>query len=373
MSHEIEHRADGQDSFFEIGRIKSAWHNLGELWAQRPKTIEEMFERAPWLNYPVVKSPTTITMTAPDGSTYEKQSAKAFVTLRTDTNEELGAVGPDYSPVQNIDAFRATIGPMVEAGVIQVETGGVLRDGADAWVLGSFDVAQFGPVVQEVFPGEIVPYALVAVNHSGRRKNRIQLTPIRVVCANTLGAAESASEIDVARSIEVAHRGDAEAKMVEAAEQLFGGIIEKYEVIAKQYRLLKHTFVTNDAFRALVIVPTIGIHPTQRDSFNPEAKLAERTIERYERRRDTITDLWRSGAGHTGDDSAWEAYNGVVEAIDHNEDLFPARSGVYRLGSLLDGELREKKQRALVNLVDYATAPADALDYWKDSDLTYAK
>jgi hypothetical protein len=51
---------------------------------------------------------------------------------------------------------------------------------------------------------------------------------------------------------------------------------------------------------------------------------------------------------------SWEAYNAVVEAIDHNDELWPVRSGAYRTASLLDGNLLSLKQNVLAKLSRYA-------------------
>jgi hypothetical protein len=59
---------------------------------------------------------------------------------------ELGIVGPQYESLQNRDAFQV-IEPWVDRGVLHLELGGVMRDGADAWLLGRFDLDLFGPVV----------------------------------------------------------------------------------------------------------------------------------------------------------------------------------------------------------------------------------
>lgn len=353
MAHELSFTVDEQTGvrvadMFSV--IETPWHREGTILESHP-SLNRAIEVAR-LDYRVEKLPVKLVLPTEDGGdTYERGSTKAFVTMRMDRQLELGSVGPDYQVVQNVDAFRATIGPLVDEGVLQLETGGVLRDGADAWLLGRFDIARFGPVVREVFADEVIPFALVKVNHSGRRNNEIVLTPIRVVCANTLGMAESQVDGGHAKAAAVRHVGDAEARMVEAAQNLFGGIIERYEVIATQYRLLKGYYLDEALFRELVLEPALGEHPTQRRGWNPEARQANAVIERYEKRTTEVTRLWREGKGHTGDGSAWEAYNGLVEAIDHNEDLFPMRSGVYRTQALMEGTLRDQKQSVLTALV----------------------
>jgi len=84
--------------------------------------------------------------------------------------------------------------------------------------------------------------------------------------------------------------------------------------------------------------------------------MAEAVVARHERKEAEVTRLWRHGAGHTGEPSAWYAYNGVVEAIDHNGELFPTRGGVYRTASLLDGTLRDLKAQVFDNLLTFADA-----------------
>jgi phage/plasmid-like protein (TIGR03299 family) len=156
-------------------------------------------------DYEVVRQPTFYPV---DAAFQLRQSKHAYVTIRTDTGKELGSVGRSYTVLQNAEAFRA-MEPLLGQGVVRLETGGVLRPGADVWLLGRFDVERFGPVVREVFADEVVPYCLFTNNHSGRRTACVALTPIRVVCANTLGYAERRGDKGKDRMIKVSHTGDA--------------------------------------------------------------------------------------------------------------------------------------------------------------------
>lgn len=366
MAHEIEYR-DGRHNFFEVGAERSAWHRLGQLLTKAPESIEEAVQLI-GADYPIAKRATTYLHTNPDGTTEQRESKLAFVTMRADTGRELGAVGPLYQPIQNVDAFRATIGPLVDSKVLTLETGAVLRDGGTAFLLGRLNFDHFGPVASEFFAKEgIQPYVGVSTDHTGKRGNILALTTIRWVCANTLGMDEvNAARADAGAGADkfqtIRHLGDAHAKHIEAAERLLGGMVQKAEAIARSYQLLKQTELDEQLFRALALIPVIGIHPTRRSEFNPEAKLANNMVERYEERVKSIEWLWEHGKGHVGDRSAWEAYNGVVEAIDHNEKLFPARSGVYRLGALLAGDLRAKKDAARNRLNAYALGTLDGID-----------
>lgn len=100
----------------------------------------------------------------------------------------LGPVGSAYELVTNRGAFEV-LRPLVDQKVAALETGGVLRDGADAWLLVRWNLEQFGPEAREVVAqdGGLLPSATVMANHSSRRGVMLGHTASRVVCANTLG------------------------------------------------------------------------------------------------------------------------------------------------------------------------------------------
>lgn len=345
MSHEISFVGQREGDAFYVR--EPAWHRYG-IVLENPPTLDEALQTAK-LGYTVEKRPVYIHL--PNG--LQKQSEKAFVTIRTDTSAELGSVGPSYTPVQNRDAFRA-IEPLLDSGVVELDAGGVLRGGADAWLLGKFNIERFGPIVREVFAEEVTPYVSFKCNHSGRRLNSVSLTPVREVCWNTLTLSEVLADAGRIKEIQIRHSGDAVQKTIEAAEKLLGGIIERYETVARHFKVLKATFLTEEQFKELVL-DAVSPDPRTEEGFNPEAKLADLVVERHEKRVAEVTRLWTQGAGHTGDRSAWEAWNGAVEAIDHNEDVFPVRGGAWKRGqSLLDGDLRNRKQLVLDNLLTVA-------------------
>lgn len=367
MAHELTFDANGVAQMFSV--TETPWHREGHILTAAP-TLADALALA-GAAFTVEKRPTyrqIITGTGLDGQPVIDyvENTEAFITARTDTGAELGAVGAWYTPLQNRDAF-AVLEPLLEAGVAALETGGSLRGGADVWMLVRFDLSRFGATAQEVFGDEVLPFGLIANNHAGRRGCLLQLTPIRVVCANTLGMSERAAGLGDAaegsatdrRAILVRHTQSVEAKVVEAAQQLFAGIVERYETIAHQYRLLRATYLDEALFRELVL-NTVAPDPRDNPRFNPEARMAESVLERAERKRAELTRLWTEGRGHRGDHSAWEAYNGVVEALDHNGALWPTRGGAWRTAALMNGRLHDLKQQTLDTLVAYAAGEVQA-------------
>jgi phage/plasmid-like protein (TIGR03299 family) len=333
-----------------------AWHHEGRVLTAAP-TFDDALTLAGH-DYPLEKMPYYMpgvavagqggTPAAPSNWT---EAGDAFYVWRPDTQKKLGSVGSSYEIVTNRQAFEV-LRPLVDAGLFKLETGGTLRDGADAWLMGQWNLEKFGPIAREVLGGETNPYSAVMANHNGRRGILLGNTPVRIVCANTLGQAECSG---VSRWETVDHRQGANVRLVEVAQKLFQGVVERYEVVAAHYRALKQTNLTLDQFRRLVL-DVVAPDPTQSRKWNPEAKLAETVLARANRKRTAVAALWTDGAGHVGDFSAWEAYNAAVEAIDHNKELFPTRAGCYRTASLLDGELAARKNKVLDGLVAFATA-----------------
>jgi phage/plasmid-like protein (TIGR03299 family) len=330
------------------------WHRDGvQLTPDEQRRFDRVVEL---IDAPLEKRPYYVPAPAAgaDGRPNFTAAADAFYVYRPDTQTVLGAVGADYEPVSNRDAF-AVLRPLVDDGTALIETAGVLRGGADAWMLTRWDTDKLGPDARAVFAADVLPYAAVLVNHTGRRAMLLGNTAIRIVCANTLGMAEreAGTGASVNRWVSVDHRSGAKARLAEAAAQLFGGMVARFEVLARQYRLLRGARLSEDEFATLV-TDVVAPDPRRDPVFAPEAKLAGLVVERAERKRAEVRRLWDAGAGHVGDRSAWEAFNAAAELLDHNRTLYPTRAGAFRTASLLTGQLAAMKNRILDNLVNHA-------------------
>ena len=198
---------------------------------------------------------------------------------------------------------------------------------------------------------EVAPYFLMANNHAGKRGVLCAVTPVRVVCANTLSMAREAGAKGVGRAFTVSHSTNVLARSTVAAQQLYSDVCERLERAARQYALLRTRRLEEVQWAKLVLD---GTAPLPKPPRSDRDVLAARAWERAHARRDRLTALWHSGAGHTGDSSAWEAYQAVAESIDHDEHLWAAGQPLdRRVASLFDGRLGELKSVVLQNLYDH--------------------
>ena len=339
MAHELDY-SRGTAAMIYARTGGTPWHSLGTPVADGLTVAEAL--SASGTDYAVELRPLycTVQREVPDGN-FEQTVAVPdnFATVRTDTGGVLGVVGSRYNVLQNADAF-GVLSPLVDAELASVETMGALRGGRDVWALVRFNVDD--PVVREVFADEVVPYGLVSNNHSGMRQVIVQETPIRVVCANTLGMAHAGG----GRAVKIRHTSAVGSRTVDAAGELFRGIVERYRAVAGQYSALKRTHLDREQFERLVLNV---VAPLPKDTKSPRYESA---LNRARRRRDEVSRLWDAGKGHTGNRTAWEAYNAVTESVDHDDALWPLRGESTRTEQLMSGgSLAKVKDAALASLL----------------------
>jgi phage/plasmid-like protein (TIGR03299 family) len=341
MAHELTFR-NGIAEMFSVR--ETPWHREGRVLTDAP-TLAQALALA-GQDFEVECEPYYIRRTTDDGDEYFIPSTYGRAVMRTDTDQELGSVGQIYTPLQNAEAFRV-LEPLLDNGLVTLETGGSLREGADVWLQVRFNVERLGATAQQVFGNAgVIPYGLVANNHNGRCGARVQITPTRAVCANTLGMTEREAR-NGGRAIVVRHTPNVAREIIKAAKTVFKGVVDRSEEAARAYQALQRVALTEAEFRRMVL-----------DVIAPDARQRQdasaRAIASADARRDEVQRLWTEGDGHLGDRSAWEAYNGAVQAIDHDECLFPGKSAGTRTASLMRGRLAEKKLLVLDGLTRHA-------------------
>lgn len=181
------------------------WHGLGTRVEEAP-TSKEALELA-GLNW------TVDGLAVFDGKGNEIKGYKA--NTRNTDGKVLGIVSGKYSLVQNSEAFDFTDSLVGEG--ITYETAGSLRGGKQIWLLGRMPDTK-------ILGDDFEPYICFTNTHDGSGAVRACMTPVRVVCNNTLNMALSGAK----RSWSTPHRGNVQAKLDEARQTL--QLAQKYLV-----------------------------------------------------------------------------------------------------------------------------------------------
>jgi phage/plasmid-like protein (TIGR03299 family) len=334
MAHELEH----DKSMIYVGQVP--WHQLGIALETAPESVKAAIEAA-GLGWTVDKRPLFLA----DGTQVDR-----WAVLRTSDNAVLGTVGPDYTCIQNADAF-SPLDPFIKAGVATIETAGSLKGGSRVWMLAK--VAR--PDMQIAEGDAVAKYILATTGHDGMSSFRLQITPIRVVCMNTLSAAINGKS----DTIRISHFKDSTRAIKDLAatieridgqfgesEKLFKALasvkirsaadLRKYvdlvfpPVAKKPDATPAPELVVNgsDLLSGLLARPHVSGQPSP---FSPEG--GEVLAEDKRRIYDDIARLFEFGRGNTNPaiaGTAWAAYNAVTEYNTHER----GGSADTRLGNL---------------------------------------
>jgi phage/plasmid-like protein (TIGR03299 family) len=306
------------------------WHRLGTR-LDNPATAREAITAA-GLAWEVQKQPL---YTGPERNV---RVIDRYVVCRTDRLEQsdggqLGVVGSDYEPLQNHEAF-SFLDPVVGENAANYHTMGSLRGGRQIWLLAKL-------------PGEIrvtsqdvtEKYILLSNSHDGTSAVRIGLTPIRVVCQNTLNLAlRGMGGVTIRHHAEVASR-------VKEAHRLIGIVNKAYDTVGL-------------TMQGMVKIPMTGEKPYEY--FRAVLPLPEEkediVHDRVKEKQKRLAELFETGIGNSLPEvrgSLWAAYNAVTQWVDR--ESYTARNKE-PLKSIWFGEGAGIKQRAFDNAKELISA-----------------
>ena len=192
------------------------WHGLGTCVENAPGSQEAL--KVAGLDWKVVQKPIF---------TEEGQLVGGFkANIRDRDNQILGVVTDRYKVVQNEEAFAFTDALLGEG--VRYETAGSLQEGRRVWLLARLPR-------EYIIAGErISPYMVFSNTHDGSGAVKTALTPIRVVCNNTLNLALRTAK----RSWSMIHTGDISGKIEEAKNTLF--LADEYmSALGKEFENLR--------------------------------------------------------------------------------------------------------------------------------------
>jgi len=191
------------------------WHGLG-ICVEEALGSEEALQKA-GLDWNVIQRPIY---------TAERQLIPNYkANVRDSDCEILGVVSDRYRIVQNHEAFAFTDALLGEG--VKYETAGSLQGGRRVWMLAKLPE-------KYIIGGETVePFLVFSNSHDGSAAIKVCMTPIRVVCQNTLNLALDGAR----RSWSAKHTGNIQNRLHEAHETL--GLAHKYmEGLGREFNKL---------------------------------------------------------------------------------------------------------------------------------------
>lgn len=289
------------ETMFSASRT-TPWHGLGTVIEEAPTSYEAL--RIAKLDWKVNAFPLFADVNS--GNELKKGKnlvnvPKMFANVRDSDNSVLGVVSDQYTIVQNEEAFAFTDYLLGEG--VTYETAGSLFEGKKTWLLANLPA-------ENVLGDVVTPYLLFSNSFDGKGAVRIAMTPVRVVCQNTLNMALGSTP----RSWSTKHYGNIEGRLEDARKTLMLATtyMKNFSKEAEQLATVKLTKnMKTRLISQLIPIPTLGT-----------PKVTQSTIEIAQ----LDQDLFRKVLEQTPDlgnhrDTAWGFINAVSDFATHRDPL----------------------------------------------------
>ena len=290
------------------------WHGLGTRVEEAPTSADAL--RMAGLDWNVVQRNIQVC----GGSKIQNYKAN----IRDSDGTVLGVVSDRYKIVQNAEAFEFT--DSLIGGEVRYETAGSLTGGKKIWLLAKLPEA-------EIVGDKTEPYLCFTNSHDGSGAIRVCMTPIRVVCNNTLNLALDSAK----RAWSVRHTGDMASKMHEARICLYMANAYMDELSQTADRLVNTTVSRDKLMDILNEMFPISEDSSDREKENIK-KLKNEYIVCY-----FAPDILKFRG------TAWGAVNAMSDMISHNAPR--RKTANYRennWGRIMDGHTMLDKFLSLV-------------------------
>lgn len=267
---------------------ETPWHGLGTRVNEALNSKEALTEAG--LNWRVIQEPIY---------TDTKELIEGYkANVRDVDRQVLGVVTDRYKIVQNQEAFAFTDELLGEG--VRYETAGSLQGGRKVWLLAHLPH-------EYIISGErISPYLVFFNSHDGSGAIKVAITPIRVVCQNTLNLALSTAK----RSWSMIHTGDIKGKMQEAKDTLF--MADQYmDSLGKEFEELRRKKLSDQQVLEYIEI----LLPLEEQSTPQQMKNIKRLREDMKIRYFDAPDLKDVGK------NAYAFVNAVSDFATHAEPL----------------------------------------------------
>lgn len=318
------------------------WHKQGKP-VDHALTAEEAIAAAE-LDWNVLTVPVYVNSIGPKKGW--NRIPERHAVARESDGKVFAVLGHKYTPIQNREAFTF-FDSVVASKDAHYHTAGSLLGGRWVWLLAKLNGSN-GTI--SVKGDAVDKYLLLMNGHDGSLAFKMFFTPIRVVCYNTLTAADSEARAAMrgghTDGMFYARHSETVMDRMEKARDVLGISLKFYDTFLEQANILANLQLPAGEMPKLLAAAfgTTG-------SIRPEdIVIPEDLSKRREAQYATVTRLFdgegkglnEPGIKHT----KWAAYNAVVEYIDYGKKYGGATPDDVRLKNTLFSKGGRIKSRA---------------------------
>jgi phage/plasmid-like protein (TIGR03299 family) len=215
----------------------------------------------------------------------------------------LGVVGERYKVLQNEQLFE--FADFMLDGGGRWETAGAIKNGTQ--VFGSIALERESVIDPNGVSDKVNSYLLVNTSHDGSVAIQASITPVRVVCANTLNLALGGGvgrNRSIKQSFKIRHTETMNGKIQAAREAL--GLANQYmDEFDKMAQAMFEIEITNDKFQDII-----------RTAYPMPEKDAKGALSKWQTKLELIEDIYTGPTNHMIAGTAWGALNAMTERLD---------------------------------------------------------
>lgn len=307
MAHAVE-MINGVGSFYSFR--EPAWHGLGTV-VNEEHTTKEVLDIAHLSNWNVRLEDVII----PDDYTASRNSFMVVRDHPEDSHPDvLAIVGERYKVLQNEELFQFADNLLDGA---RWETAGSIKDGRV--VFGALALERETVLDPNGVSDKVNTYLLVHTSHDGSVSVQASITPVRVVCANTLNLAMRT----VKQSFKMRHTNSIDGRIASARQAL--GLANQYmDEFDKLAQAMIEAEITNSQFNDILV----KAYPMPDEN-------SRGAMKKWENKIDLIDEIYVGETNNMISGTAWGAFNALTERLDwyrtgrkgNNESLLASASG----------------------------------------------
>ena len=339
MAHEID-ETTGKAAFTWLQGTATPWHDLGQ--PTPPNSPLETWQENGGLNFHVEKK--TLGFQLGDDSTASFEVIPDMSALvRTDTKAPLSVQSKARYHVHQPSEILQFFDKFIKENKLTMETCGALRGGRVVFALARMDDKYNISVGGDI----IAPYFLLGTSFDGSLATHGIPTSVRVVCANTHGAALNGAGDRMFRQ---KHTSIFDSAALQAALDSSEGEIATRAIVFNQ---LADRAMTAEEVNEYFIKDVLDINP---EDLSKQDKEGKELISTKTRNLITLlqTSYTKAPGANMAKGTAWGAYNAVTHFVDHaarTRDNNGDGTNLARLSSAWYGAGAATKKAALERLM----------------------
>ena len=219
----------------------------------------------------------------------------------------LGIVGNRYEILQN-EELTGLLDTLVDESGAHFDTAGAIKGGR--WVFVTMKIPNCIKI------GGVDPvdqYLAAMTTHDGSLPTTVMVTPVRIVCQNTLNLAFGQAK----NTLKVRHTRGAQKLLIQQAREALDFSYGYLDEFQKEAEMLINTTMTQSTFEQII---------TKEFGADEDAPKAVQT--RAEDRLDDMVELFSQSYTQEGiRDTAWAGLNALTEYADHMLDVRTGEDG----------------------------------------------